>query len=98
VQKRAYKILAYLCSRRRDFVAPNLRDVLETLLAGVGSSLSAAKRYRLACLQSVVLLLLVSQDAASLDLGLSQEEGQEDTPMSPEEERRQAGPLLSCFF
>lgn len=34
VQKRAYKLLAYITARRRDFTLPNLREVLETLLAG----------------------------------------------------------------
>jgi hypothetical protein len=51
VQKRAYKILAFICAVRQDFTVPHLREVLETLLSGVTSSLSAAKRYRLQCLQ-----------------------------------------------
>ena len=51
VQKRAYKALAFVCSARHDFTVPHLKEVLETLLAGVTSSLSAAKRYRLQCLQ-----------------------------------------------
>ena len=51
VQKRAYKALAFICSARHDFTGPHLKEVLETLLAGVTSSLSAAKRYRLQCLQ-----------------------------------------------
>ena len=51
MQKRAYKALAFVCSARHDFTVPHLKEVLETLLAGVTSSLSAAKRYRLQCLQ-----------------------------------------------
>ena len=51
MQKRAYKILAFICLARRDFTVPHLKEVLETLLSGVTSSLSAAKRYRLQCLQ-----------------------------------------------
>ena len=51
MQKRAYKALAFICHARHDFTVPHLKEVLETLLAGVTSSLSAAKRYRLQCLQ-----------------------------------------------
>lgn len=57
------------------------------VLAGVTSSLSAAKRYRLACLQAAVLLLL-SPDAPAVDL-----RGEEDTGMSEEEQRKQ---VSSC--
>lgn len=51
VQKRAYKILAFICAARQDFAAPHLAEVLAMLLSGVTSSLSAAKRHRLRCLQ-----------------------------------------------
>lgn len=47
------------------------------------SSLSAAKRYRLACLQAAVLLLL-SPDAPAVDL-----RGEDDAGMSEEEQRKQ---------
>jgi len=52
VQKRAYRLLAYVCGERPDFAAAHLAEVLEALLAGVATSLSAAKRYRLRCLQA----------------------------------------------
>ncbi len=83
VQKRAYKLLAFITAKRRDFTLPALREVLETLLAGVTSSLSAAKRYRLACLQAAVLLLL-APDAPDVDL-----RGEDDAGMSAEEQRKQ---------
>ena len=51
VQKRAYKILAFICAARPDFARPRLAEVLAALQAGVTSALSAAKRHRLACLQ-----------------------------------------------
>jgi hypothetical protein len=51
VQKRAYKVLAFICGACPHFIVPNLRDVLETLLSGVTYAMSAAKRYRLQCLQ-----------------------------------------------
>jgi hypothetical protein len=52
VQKRAYRLLAYICAERHDFARAHLAEVLEALLAGVATSLSAAKRYRLRCLQA----------------------------------------------
>jgi hypothetical protein len=91
VQKRAYKLLAYITAKRRDFTLPNLREVMETLLGGVTSSLSAAKRYRLACLQAAVLLLL-SPDAPDVDL-----RGKEDASMSVEEQRKQASDHSACM-
>ena len=51
MQKRAYRLLAYICARRPDFTRAHLGEVLGALLAGVATSLSAAKRYRLHCLQ-----------------------------------------------
>ncbi len=51
VQKRAYKLLAYILEQRKDFAAANFQDILDSLLLGVASSMSAAKRYRLRCLQ-----------------------------------------------
>lgn len=51
VQKRAYRLLAYILEEREDFVRGNFQEVLDALLLGVASSFSAAKRYRLRCLQ-----------------------------------------------
>lgn len=83
MQKRAYKLLAYITARRRDFTLPAVREVVEALLEGVTSSLSAAKRYRLACLQAAVLLLL-GPDAPEVDLGMETDAG-----TSHEEQRKQ---------
>lgn len=69
-------------------------QVLETLLAGVTSSLSAAKRYRLACLQAVVLTLLAS-DAPPVRLAAAaagedaEGDGDADVAMTEEEQRKQ---------
>lgn len=57
------------------------------MLTGVTSSLSAAKRYRLACLQAAVLLLL-SPDAPAVDL-----RSEDDAGMSDDEQRKQ---VISC--
>ena len=51
VQKRAYKLLAYILEERQDFGGQNFQEVLDSLLLGVASSMSAAKRFRLRCLQ-----------------------------------------------
>ena len=58
VQKKAYKLLAHICQHRQDFLADNFGAVLEALVTGMPSALSAAKRHRLTCLQTSVLLLL----------------------------------------
>lgn len=34
VQKKAYKVLAYVCEHRPDFLAAHFQDVLETVVAG----------------------------------------------------------------
>ena len=51
VQKRAYKLLTYILEERQDFALAHFQDILDSLLLGVASSMSAAKRYRLRCLQ-----------------------------------------------
>lgn len=51
IQKRAYKLLAYILEQRRDVLLSNFQDILDSLLLGVASSMSAAKRYRLKCLK-----------------------------------------------
>ncbi len=58
VQKKAYKLLAHMCEQRQDFLANSFGDVLEALVTGMPTALSAAKRHRLRCLQVSVLLLL----------------------------------------
>lgn len=60
VQKKAYKVLAYVCEQRTDFVnAPGgLQQALEALLGAAQSANSAARRFRMRCLKAVVLLLL----------------------------------------
>lgn len=57
MQKKAYKLIAYICHHRPDFLKANCQDVTECLLAGVVTSMSAAKRYRLRCLKALILLL-----------------------------------------
>ena len=58
MQKKAYKLLAHICEHRQDFLAEHFGDVLEALVTGMPTALSAAKRHRLRCLQVSVLLLL----------------------------------------
>ena len=51
IQKRAYKLLAYILEHRLDASLGQFQEILDSLLLGVGSSMSAAKRYRLKCLK-----------------------------------------------
>ena len=57
VQKKCYKVLAYICEQRSDFLEPQFHEVLEALLAGAPASLSAAKRNRLRCLKAAILAM-----------------------------------------
>jgi hypothetical protein len=47
LQKKSYKVLAYICERRPAYLRAHLQELLELLLAGAAAGLSAAKRYRL---------------------------------------------------
>jgi ribosomal RNA-processing protein 12 len=67
VQKKSYKIIAYLCESRQDFVHPHFTDVLDVLLRGTSTAVSAAKRYRLRCLKAAILEL-VTWEGEELDL------------------------------
>lgn len=51
IQKRAYKLLAYILEHRSDASINQFQEILDSLLLGVASSMSAAKRYRLKCLK-----------------------------------------------
>lgn len=67
IQKKSYKIIAYLCESRQDFVLPHFTDVLRILLEGTGTAVSAAKRYRLRCLKAMILEL-VAWEGEDIDL------------------------------
>ena len=67
VQKKAYKLVAYICEQRPDFVQQNCQDLLDCMLAGVVTSISAAKQYRLRCLKALILLLQ-SNDAPDVTM------------------------------
>ena len=57
MQKKCYKVLAYVCEQRPDFRDAHFQDVLDALMAGMPSSVSAAKRNRLRCLKAAVLAM-----------------------------------------
>ncbi len=67
VQKKSYKIMAYLCESRPDFSEPNFAAVLSALADGTATAVSAAKRYRLRCLKAAILDL-VRPDGPQADL------------------------------
>lgn len=47
LQKRAYRVLAYLAGSRPDWLKANLQKMLELMLLASAAALSPAKRYRL---------------------------------------------------
>ncbi|KAL4855011.1 RRP12-like protein [Chlorella vulgaris] len=57
VQKKCYKVLAYLCEQRPDFLQAHFQQVVSALADARAASLSAAKRNRLRCLKAVVLAM-----------------------------------------
>ncbi|WIA12282.1 hypothetical protein OEZ85_012341 [Tetradesmus obliquus] len=57
LQKRCYRVLAYLAAARPQWLQAHLGQLLELLLLGSAAALSPAKRYRLRCLQPLILLL-----------------------------------------
>ncbi|KAF8071289.1 uhpC [Scenedesmus sp. PABB004] len=57
LQKRSYRVLAYLAASRPAWLVAHLAAVLELLLLGSAAALSPAKRYRLRCLRPLILLL-----------------------------------------
>ncbi|KAJ9506030.1 hypothetical protein QJQ45_002495 [Haematococcus lacustris] len=57
LQKKGYKVLSYLVCSRPTFLRTHLGEVLSLVVGGATCSLSAAKRYRLRCLQPLILLL-----------------------------------------
>lgn len=58
IQKKGYKLMAYLLEARQTFVAAHLTEVLQ-LLVGEGAKVcvSAARRFRLRCVSALVYLL-----------------------------------------
>lgn len=78
-QKKAYKLVAYICEHRPDFLRAHCQDMTDCLLAGVVTSMSAAKRYRLRCLKALILLLQ-SNDAPEIHMAQTlQDAGQTET-------------------
>ncbi|WIA32410.1 hypothetical protein OEZ86_003236 [Tetradesmus obliquus] len=57
LQKRCYRVLDYLAAARPQWLQAHLGQLLELLLLGSAAALSPAKRYRLRCLQPLILLL-----------------------------------------
>ena len=91
MQKKAYKVLAYICEHRQDFLLPHFGEVLAELQAGVTSSMSAAKRFRLRCLKAVILLLEGPQGSQLLGGAVPTGAGAADAP-----EHQQVGPGVTC--
>ena len=88
MQKKCYKVLAYVCEQRHDFLEVNFQDVVDALLAGMASSLSAAKRNRLRCLKAAVLAMARPDGPALSGPNLDETAGSRD------EATKQVRPML----
>ncbi|CAD7700237.1 unnamed protein product [Ostreobium quekettii] len=55
VQKKGYKLLAYITNERKHFLLQNFQDVVGTVLGGGSTCLSPAKRFRLQCLNPIIV-------------------------------------------
>ena len=66
IQKRAYRLLAYVLEERKDYAFAHLQEVIDNLLLGVASSMSAAKKYRLRCLKVQPIFSLYRRNTPSL--------------------------------
>ena len=58
LQKKGYKVMAYILESRADITEPQFQQLIEWLLLNVTTSVSAAKRYRLRCIKAALLLLI----------------------------------------
>lgn len=67
VQKKSYKVLAYICEKRGSFVAANIEGAVVMLLDSLSSVKTAARRYRLHCLKAVILELVTRKDGMTID-------------------------------
>lgn len=90
VQKKAYKLVAYICEQRPDFLQQHCQDLLDCMLAGVVTSISAAKQYRLRCLKALILLL---QSTAAPDVTMAQAPAE----ASPTEIKQQVCCCTTCI-
>ena len=61
VQKKAYKLLQYLVEHRPDFYSQDFESLVERILQGSTTAMSASRGFRIKCLKSVILHLLTDQ-------------------------------------
>ncbi|GMH32215.1 hypothetical protein BSKO_00049 [Bryopsis sp. KO-2023] len=57
IQKRAYKLMAYIVNHREEFLAQKLEELVEKMRAGLTTCMSPAKRFRIQCLAPIVRAL-----------------------------------------
>eukprot|EP01025_Chloroclados_australasicus_P000483 TRINITY_DN10247_c1_g1_i1.p1 TRINITY_DN10247_c1_g1~~TRINITY_DN10247_c1_g1_i1.p1 ORF type:complete len:1294 (-),score=185.64 TRINITY_DN10247_c1_g1_i1:300-4106(-) len=68
VQKKVYKILAYLIGRRKDFRSSGgFEQALQLLLANVNTVVSAAKRFRMRAIKHIIVEFLKDQSGCLFD-------------------------------
>mmetsp|Transcript_19672 Transcript_19672/g.54892 ORF Transcript_19672/g.54892 Transcript_19672/m.54892 type:complete len:1497 (+) Transcript_19672:183-4673(+) len=58
MQKKSYKVLAYLCEHRPGFLRAHVKEVLNLVVGpNAATASSASKRYRMRCLKPLILIL-----------------------------------------
>lgn len=67
VQKKAYKIFQYLVEHRPDFYGDDFEGLIERILQGGATAMSASRGFRIKCLKSIILHLLSDQQSINLD-------------------------------
>lgn len=69
LQKKNYKILHYIIESRPDFYSSKCEAIIELMIDGGSTAMSASRGYRIKCLKSLILYLLVD-DHDKVDLQL----------------------------
>lgn len=62
LQKKSYKILYYLIDSRPEFFMSDCENVIEKIVAGGLTAMSASRGFRIKCLKSIILQLLNDED------------------------------------
>lgn len=81
VQKKAYKILHYIVADRPDFCGTEFEMVIQNVLEGGATAISASRAFRMRCLKSIILHLL-DDKGSDVDLSKISFIDVEDTGMS----------------
>eukprot|EP00873_Tetraselmis_striata_P019446 jgi/Tetstr1/439710/TSEL_028129.t1 len=85
VQKKAYKMLAYICEEHSAFTRDRAQEIVEHLVSGLPSAHPAVKRHRLRSVKALILLL----DGASAPAVALPADAENPAEVASAESRRQ---------